>query len=108
MAYDFYTVIQQNDNDMEMWLAEIKLRAMLKFGELSKEIPKSTPANSRYSIKSNVAFNKKTKLEEIGSNQRIANRCENLTDILIIKPCSSTSRLLSAFFSASHTLHWTP
>lgn len=71
---------QIHDTDMEIWLAEIKIRAKRKLGELTKEIPKSEPKN-QYSADGSVATSKKQQLDNAGISQREASRCEKLAAI---------------------------
>lgn len=71
---------QMKDTDMEIWVAEIRIRAKRKFGELSKETPKSEPKN-QHSAETDTGLSKKESLSRVGVSQGEASRCEKLAAI---------------------------
>ena len=76
---------QQNDSDMERWLAELKIRARRKLGEISSQLEKVTPkekGNRAHSVSDTADANSKTKtLKDAGIHPRLAQRCEKLLEI---------------------------
>jgi len=70
---------QINDNEIETWVAEIKLRAMRKFGELSSRLDKT---NGKYQSPSGgTLVTKKEILKQAGTTTQKASRCEKLAAI---------------------------
>lgn len=68
---------QSNDSEMEQWVAEIKIRARRKLGEISQELEK---AKNETALPSG-GKSKKDVLADAGVSTSVANRCEILADI---------------------------
>jgi N6-adenosine-specific RNA methylase IME4 len=73
---------QSNDSEMEQWVAEIKIRARRKLGEISKKLDSSQ--GNRADIELLPTTGKKSKKDVLaasGVSTSVANRCEILADI---------------------------
>jgi N6-adenosine-specific RNA methylase IME4 len=70
---------QAKDPDMEIWLAEIRLRALRRLGELSRELEKATPSQRREGV--TVPGAKRATLADVGLSTSAAHRCEQIASI---------------------------
>ena len=70
---------QRDDNSMEIWVAEIKLRAMRKFGELSLKI--ETTQGKPTSSSAGRSETKADVLKKSGTTVQKANRCEKVFNV---------------------------
>jgi len=69
---------QQNDIDMELWLAEMKIRARRRSGEISQSLEKSA---DQYSALPTAGKSKTEVLNDAGINKSVAHRCEKIANI---------------------------
>ncbi len=77
---------QQNDQDMEMWLSEIKLRARRRIGEISSKLDKAHKAGQGSEVQLPSAGKLKTEvLKQAGLSTSVAQRCETIAGIPIEK-----------------------
>jgi 16S rRNA G966 N2-methylase RsmD len=77
---------QRNDIDMELWCAEIKIRASRKIGEITKELEKSKggrPVDKDKKTRSNggTSSTKTQALTDSGLSKTTVSRCEKLADM---------------------------
>lgn len=73
---------QQNDSDMEIWLAEVKLRARRRIGEISRELDKAEPGPIGKDTSHRWEVTPKSEvLEQAGISTSTANRCEKIACI---------------------------
>lgn len=74
---------QARDPDMEIWLAEIRLRAMRRLGELSKQLEKapSGPGRGRKRLPDTGTPFKRETLKRVGISSAQAHRCEMIAKI---------------------------
>jgi len=73
---------QQNDNDMEMWLAEMKLRARRRIGEISRELEKGHKVGQGIDVQLPTGGTlKKQTLATAGLTKSVAHRCEKIANI---------------------------
>jgi len=72
---------QKNDSQMELWVAEIKLRANRRFGELSKQIDKSKAGGAGGGRAHSDVATKAEVLNSVGVNSGEASRCEKIASI---------------------------
>lgn len=76
---------QQKDIDMECWLAELKLRARRKIGEISKYLETITPQKSGAMAHTGMSTightSKKNTLKSAGISHAVSVRCEQIADI---------------------------
>jgi hypothetical protein len=66
---------------MEKWLAEMKLRARRKIGEISKGLDKGKPGVKSELSRTTATQSKRDSLKEAGISKDVANRCEHIADI---------------------------
>ena len=71
---------QAHDKDMEIWTAEIKLRAVRRLGELSAALPSSTGEHLK-NFPTEGSIRKAVALAEAGISTSAANRYENVAAI---------------------------
>jgi hypothetical protein len=72
---------QRNDNVMETWVAETKLRAIRRIGELSRELEKSQPRENNGRLATSGKTAKAKILKEAGLSISTAHRCEQIAEI---------------------------
>ena len=72
---------QQDDIDMEIWLAEMKLRARRRIGEISAPLDKGAGPGRGKTIPSGGKPFKTQPLKQAGLTTSVANRCEKIADI---------------------------
>jgi len=70
---------QRNDVDMERWVAEIKLRACVRIGEISSELEKAPSGRASHSLP-NSGKSKAAVLESAGISTSAAQRYEKLAE----------------------------
>jgi hypothetical protein len=67
--------MQQDDNEMESWLAEVKLMARRRIGEISKNLDTIKPVDrSAYDPSAGTISSKQETLKEVGISTSAANR----------------------------------
>jgi hypothetical protein len=79
---------QANDKDLEVWAAEIKLRAQIRIGEISRELEKAKPGGavngkkggSKIDLPSG-GMSKNETLKAAGLTTQVASRCERLASV---------------------------
>jgi len=72
---------QRDDKELEAWVAEIKCRAVIRCGELSKQLPKAEREGPRGKFKLPAGGKSKTKqLADAGIHTSEANRYEELAE----------------------------
>lgn len=78
---------QANDTDLELWMAEIKLRARRRIGEITIEIEKAKPGPSNELSCSGATYlkTKSSILKDAGIEKTLASRCEKIAKIPEIK-----------------------
>lgn len=69
---------QKNDVEMERWVAEIKLRAITRIGEISAELEKAQPMNGKGAGLPNGGKTKAQTLKAAGISTSVAHRAEKL------------------------------
>jgi len=80
-ALAFYAK-QNNDNEMEKWVAEIKLRARRKIGEYSSKLENAQGKGKDTDASPLPTAGKKSEqLKAAGVSTSVANRCEKLAEI---------------------------
>jgi N6-adenosine-specific RNA methylase IME4 len=72
---------QRADNALETWAAEIKLRAIRRIGELSRELEKSQPRENNGRLATSGKTAKAKILKEAGLSTSTAHRCEQIAEI---------------------------
>lgn len=73
---------QSKDAEMEAWLAEIKLRAMRRIGELSAELDKAKPGGTGGGAKvPPLGRSKVDTLKAAGISKSAADRCEKIASV---------------------------
>ena len=75
---------QQDDTEMEVWLAEVKLRARRRVGEISASLEKIAPKESggmKKGIRTGANTSKKETLKQAGVSKDVAYRCEKIAEI---------------------------
>ena len=72
---------QIHDVDMEMWIAEIKVRAKRKIGKLTKEIQQAKTGGSGGGRSPDAGVSKAQQLKQAGISTQEASRCEKLSEI---------------------------
>ena len=72
---------QRNDIEMEFWVAEIKLRATVRMGELSAGLEKAQPKNGKGSGLPTTGKTKKQTLADAGVSTSTAQRCERIASV---------------------------
>lgn len=73
---------QQNDSDMEVWLAEMKLRARRRIGEISRELATEREKDEQGRLlPSGGKQDKGGILAQAGISTSTANRCEKVAEI---------------------------
>jgi phage N-6-adenine-methyltransferase len=71
---------QAKDPEMEIWLAEIRLRALRRLGELSKKLKKAPSGRAAVSLP-DAGKSKAEVLAAVGLSTSQAHRCEQIADI---------------------------
>lgn len=74
---------QQGDTEMEVWLAEMKLRARRRIGEISLQLEKAKFVHDKkgHRIPADGTPVKKEVLSQAGLSTSVANRCEKIAEI---------------------------
>ena len=72
---------QQDDIEMELWLAEMKLRARRRIGEISRQLDASKGGANPEATLPSGGKSKKDTLNDAGLTTSVANRCEKVADI---------------------------
>jgi hypothetical protein len=72
---------QRSDNELETRAAEIKLRAIRRIGELSRELEKSQPRENNGRLATSGKTAKAKILKEAGLSTSTAHRCEQIAEI---------------------------
>ena len=73
---------QSQDHEMETWAAEIRVRAMRRIGEISKDLAAAKPAGGRGKVVLPTSGRTKAEtLADAGLTVQEANRCEHLAAI---------------------------
>jgi len=70
---------QKHDTDMEFWIAEIKVRAARRIGELTREI--ETKQGTRTELSPPSGPSKKEVLKQAGISKQEASRCERIASL---------------------------
>ena len=73
---------QQDDIDMEIWLAEMKLRARRRIGEISAGLETARKVGQGTDVQLPSGGKSKTEiLKQAGLTKSVANRCEKVAEI---------------------------
>lgn len=73
---------QRKDSAMEIWVAEIKLRAARRIGEISKALEKAQGKRSDIELShTEMTKSKKQALAQAGLSKQVANRFEKIAEI---------------------------
>jgi N6-adenosine-specific RNA methylase IME4 len=72
---------QSKDPDMEIWLAEIRVRAMRRLGELTSELKHAQPGPIPEDRSNVGAISKRAALASAGVSQQHASRCEKVAAV---------------------------
>jgi hypothetical protein len=69
---------QRDDKELDVWMSEIRLRACMRIGELSRELEKARPNQGHGNVTADGSMTKTETLQEAGVSLRTAERYEQL------------------------------